>query len=424
MSISGLFARLTRFALASACAMSCAACRKPVPDEMVYTGRASPRTTTGAGGGASTTAARGSDVAFSKTAFLASIADCAQDRYREFAARARTLVEKAGAAVDNANEVNAAAARDAWRGAIASWQEAEVFRFGPAARSTEPGGKDLRDQIYSWPLVNRCGIEEQLVNPTYASGGMASLLINVKGLSAFEYLAFYAGNENVCSQFSTINAHGTWASLAPGDLAQRKAIYAAAVADDVLVHASALVNEWDPARGQFRRELTQAGAGSVTFASEPMALNAVSDALFYIELEAKDWKLGRPLGLLECLEPTCPDAVESLYAWQSTAHLRANLVGFRRIFQGCGDGGQGLGFDDWLRAAGASDLEGRMLAALAAAETALATLDLPLEQAILSEPAKVDAIHAAFKTLTDLLKIEFVTVLNLELPKATVGDND
>jgi hypothetical protein len=34
------------------------------------------------------------------------------------------------------------------------------------------------------------------------------------------------------------------------------------------------------------------------------------------------------------------------------------------------------------------------------------------------------AVYTAFKGLTDLLKTEFVTVLNLELPKSTQGDND
>ena len=37
---------------------------------------------------------------------------------------------------------------------------------------------------------------------------------------------------------------------------------------------------------------------------------------------------------------------------------------------------------------------------------------------------KVVAVHAAVKKLNDLLKTEFVTTLNLDLPLGAVGDND
>ena len=75
------------------------------------------------------------------------------------------------------------------------------------------------------------------------------------------------------------------------------------------------------------------------------------------------------------------------------------FVGFRRLFQGCGEGYAGVGFDDWLRDAGAGDLAERMIASL-------------------------NGVDAAVKEVTDELKTEFVTVLNLELPSAAEGDND
>lgn len=48
--------------------------------------------------------------------------------------------------------------------AFASWQENEVLQFGPAAPLAVAGGQELRDQIYSWPLVSRCAVEETLVS--------------------------------------------------------------------------------------------------------------------------------------------------------------------------------------------------------------------------------------------------------------------
>jgi uncharacterized protein len=442
---------VTRFpataVLVAAIVLSSGACRKEAPHEVVNTGRTTtakpPVTTAGAGGTGGGTGSGGAGGAgtagsaasaggggtgatptapFSKAALLGAIADCAMDRYREFHELAVMLDHKShgpGLAM-----VDFAALRDAWLVVMANWEEVELFRFGPMARATDPGGRDIRDQIYGWPLVNRCGIEERLVSRGYDAPDFGTSLINVRGLAAFEYVAFYEGSDNGCSDFSTINAHGTWAALGSHAIAQRKLEYAAAVSQDIVAHAGALVSAWGPIGGNFRTELVGAGTVSATFSSEQKALNAVSDALFYIELEAKDWKLGRPLGLGDCGTPRCPEALESLYAQQSTAHLRHNLVGFRKLFQGCESGYGGFGFDDWLRAVGASDLADRMLDALTRAEDAVKALDPPLEQALATDGAKVMAVYDAFKGLTDLLKADFITTLNLELPKPTQGDND
>lgn len=411
-------------------ALAVATCRKPPPDELVYTGTApgtaptSPPTVTvpvpmpsGSGPGPG-----GGD--FTKAALLSAVADCTFARYRDFEAGARALrdaeVENAAApTVEGATRVRAA-----WLAAADLWQEAEPFRLGPAAGAAEPGGRDLRDQIYAWPVISRCKVEEQIVNGAYAGPGFATSLVNGRGLFALEYLSFYEGADNACSPFSPINAEGGWAALTPDELVRRKAAYGAAAAGDVLVRAGELVAAWDPTSGPFRADFLKAGAGSTTYPSEQDALNAVNQALFYVEKEVKDYKLGRPLGYYECAATTCPEAVESLYARTSTANVRANLRGFGRLFNGCGEGGAGLGFDDWLSAVGASDLAGRMRGALAGAEAAALALELPVDQALTSDPTKAAALHASVKALTDLLKTEFITVLNLELPKGAEGDND
>ena len=116
--------------------------------------------------------------------------------------------------------------------------------------------------------------------------------------------------------------------------------------------------------------------------------------------------------------------MESRFTSNSLAYLRENLLGFRRLFQGCGSEYAGIGFDDWLRDAGAGELADRLLANLAGVEVALGGVSGSLAQALVQDRASVLAIHTAVKAVTDDLKTEFVTVLNLELPAATEGDND
>lgn len=365
--------------------------------------------------------------AFSKAALIAASADCAVWHYCTFESGARTLVSATSAYRDEPSAARQAEAQQAFASAMASWQRAELFRFGPAARTGEPGGQDLRDLIYAWPVRAECKVDEQTVSQSYASAafhGVDFVASPVTGrtLSALEYLLFNGSTQNRCSAFASINASGGWAALAADELQARRRAYAAEVAVDLNTRGEQLLGAW---RDGFRARFTESGAGNPVFTSEQQVLNAVSNALFYLDLELKDQKLATPLGLTpECAATACPDAVESRFTSYSLSHLRENLVGFRRLFQGCGADYAGVGFDDWLRDVGAGELAERMLGNLAGIDAALGRVQGSLAQALVQDRASVLAIHTAVKAVTDDLKTELVTVLNLELPAATEGDND
>jgi len=365
------------------------------------------------------------DEPFSKAAFLRQVADCAVARYQDFEAHAAALDEAAKANVAAPSEATANAVKNAWLAANATWQVAEIFRFGPAARTTDEdaGAQELRDQIYAWRFGARCPIETALVDQAYASSNFGSSLISNRGLGAAEYLLFYQGSDNQCPDYSAINKNGGWAALGSVEIASRKRAYAAAVAADVLANIHKLLQAWDATGGNFRQKLTQPGSGSV-YPNEQAALNTVWHGIFYVEKEVKDYKLGIPLGVSECVTGLCPEALESRYANVSTDNIRQNYLGFRRLFQGCGARYSGLGFDDWLDAIGAGDLRSRMLNALDGAQRAIDALDPPLEVSITQNTSLVWDVYNALKELTDLLKSEFVTVLDLELPAGAGSDND
>jgi predicted lipoprotein len=432
--------------LASSLGVSLAfACRKASPDEVVN-GKVGAGGSSSSGGTGNLAGSAGApplpdsgielscdvpephaDSTFTKQKLLEAAADCAMYRYCRFEGAASALRDASRAFADNPDTTRRDNARAAWRQAIDTWEEAELFSFGPAASQTEPGGKDFRNLIYSWPLNGRCKVDEQTVNRFYESpdffGPPNRSLVNGRTLSALEYLAYYEGTDNGCHQLSPINANQTWSALDRTELTRRKAAYAAAAAEDVLANARALAQAWSPEHGNFRATLTH--TGNAVYASEQAALNAISDAMFYLERQVKDQKLGIPLGLLpECTTPPCVDAIESRYANASIDHVRANLRGFRALFQGCGAGNSGIGFDDWLNAVGSGELATRMLQALDAADAAAAGVNSPLQDALVSDRARVEALHTAIRNVATPLKTEFVTVLNLELPKTSEGDND
>lgn len=445
--------------------LSLVACRKAEPDEIVTPPRRSSSAEGSsaailpATGGAATTLPSGSgstggfagvdggtvspglqcdlvprviDVPFTKARLLEAAADCAMAQYCQFAAVAERLRDSAMAYGQQLTEESLAAARAAWLDAMQVWEQTEVFRFGPAAPA--PQGKDYRDLVYSWPRDVRCRVDEQTVSEFYATeaffGPPSQSFVNGRSLATLEYLLFYGASDNGCTQFSSINATGSWQALSALQLQQRKALYATAAAQDVLATAYALVREWQPGHGNYLQRFTQPGTANGAYPDEQSALDAVNYGLFYLEKEVKDWKLAVPMGLSpDCAAVTCPDRIESRYAGHmarglENRHLQANLAGFRRLFQGCGPNGQGLGFDDWLQQLGANELAERMLQALTHAEDLVANLEVPISEAIGTQPERVMAIYDAIKAVSDPLKSEVLSTLNLQVPQTSETDND
>ncbi len=380
----------------------------------------------GGSDGTTSTSSGGVDAGgFDKSALLRAFGQCALDTYREVETGAALLDASAARALTDTTPAASDAARESWKTSIDAWERAELFGFGPAALTGSPGGRDLRDPIYAWPLVNRCLIEQQLFDKVYEKPELATALVNTRGLGAAEYLLFYEGSDNACPATASLNSSGGWAALGAAEIATRKRAYARAIAADTLTRSHDLVAAWDPARGNFVATLASAGAGQV-FVSQQMAFNAVSNAFFYVDDFVKNMKLGKPAGFnLGCAAPPCVADVESPWAHRSKEHLKNNLVGFDRLLRGCAADGSGLGWDDLLTAVGDAALAKKLTDALDVSRGLLDALKEPtLEDDLVKDATGVKALYDSLRVIVVLLKTEFITVLDLELPKRVEGDND
>lgn len=374
----------------------------------------------------SSNSSAGASRGFDRNALLASLAEnVIVPTYAELVTATAALETAAAAYATSLSPSDLAAARVAWRAAMHVWQRAELTQLGPAGISgAVPGGQDLRDEIYSWPLVNRCRTDTIVVSGDYAhTETFANELVNVRGLDALEYLLFNESTANACAPQTPINAEGSWDALT--DVAQRRADFAHSLSLILHEHAQVLHAAWDPQAGNFTAELAGAGQSATTYDSAQAALNAVSDAMFYIEGVTKDVKLAVPTGLSpDCSSDTCPNDLELAFSHDSKEAIRQNIIGFAHLLSG-GTADDALGFYDWLRHVGAGDLADTMQAKIDDAEAAVDAIEEDdLAVALANDPASVEALYFALKSATDLLKSDFITVLDLELPQDVQGDND
>lgn len=356
---------------------------------------------------------------------LRSAAACAWSASEDFLATTDALVESVSAwneAPDDEEKRDAAKA--AWEVSRASWQLAELTQYGPAgAERTEAsgtiGGLAYRDEIYSYPVINSCKVDQGLVSEVYQES-LTDVASNIRGLDALEYLLFYTGTDNSCPSTTNINTDGSWEAVS--DLTERRAAYAFAVALDIATTAADLEKAWDPAHGNFFAELENAGSAEV-YESQSQALEDVVNAAIYLDLILKDSKLGMPLGTaVKCSLEACPESAEHRSAVRSIESMRDNFLGFEKLWQGCGEDAKGL--RALLVEEGGGALATQIDEALDAVDEALdAITEEDVNTLVAEDRESADALYAKVKDLTDLLKDDLTQIFVVSL-RGAKGDND
>jgi len=320
------------------------------------------------------------------------------------------------------DEVPRENARAKWHDTMAVWQELELMQIGPAASGDAVAAEDLRDEIYSWPTVNPCLVDQVTVSADYeAADFFETAFVTAYGLDALEVLLFAPDDENGCPPQVDINADGSWDALGVDGVKERRAAYALVVASGIRDRIQELETAWDPAGEDFSGALAAPGSATSPYESSSEGLNAVLDALFYLETMTKDRKVGRPLGLTDdCVGTECLLEIESPFAGASHEWIVVNLAAFRTLF----DGGDGGGMDDLLVVHGQGAAADGMHAALDVADAAAAAIDVPIDEAAGNDDPRLLELHAALADVTDLLKSDVTTLLSLDLPDEAAGDND
>lgn len=327
------------------------------------------------------------------------------------------------AALGNATSEQITVARDnakqAWRNAINIWQQAEVMKVGPLADNNGL----LRDKIYSWPVVNSCSVDFEVVN--FRAGVVNGQPYNIanrtpsrRGLAAIEYLLF---NEQLNHSCTTSTQPDNWDNQTDEYRKIARCEFAIEAAQDVNNSAQELMIAWSGSDG-FANTLKAAGTEGNQFSTELEAINRISDGLFYIDTFTKDGKLATPLGLLanNCGAQVCPEIVESVYSHNSIVNIENNLLAFQKLLTG----DVGIGFTHYLIDVGAQDTANTISTDVQLAIDGVQNYQNTLAETLVNNEEQVIQTHADVKAVTDKLKVDFITSLSLELPVTSAGDND
>lgn len=326
--------------------------------------------------------------------------------------------------------------QDQWREAMSDWQRAELYWVGPLADNENA----LRNRIYSFETTawaDPCAVDIAVIAAENADFDITRRANTARGLDALEYLFFNENLNTACS--AAVPQTQGWNDLSADERVQKRCEYAALVASDIRSSAQTLVSAFAINDGNYRSRF-------INVANASFHLKQLSDALFYIEKETKDAKLGTPLAFVDCAGRACPNAVESRFAAQNAAHIADNLRAFKHLF----NGGSGVGFDDLIAFEGFPEvsigINQKVDAALTLAQQLVnsdlkAQAQLQLNDA--SEALKDDCVaaslvpdqaasaeqhfchlHGLIKRISDQMRTDFVTIVNVDLPDRAQSDND
>jgi len=377
---------------------------------------------------------------FDFVAMLANYADSIiVPNYESLADTTNVLAAESGSiatycsAIGSDNESSArSAAQAAWKTTMDAWQTTTLHELGPI----QANNNALRNRISSFARgssLSTCGVDQAVVlansNPNFS---LSSRSANQRGLGAVEYLLFSDNLEHSCS--SQITETTDWNTRPEIERKQLRCAYAQTLAGDINAAAQRVVKAWLIDADNYRSEF-------INPSSLDTNLKALSDALFYLDTETKDTKLGIPLGInATCSQPSCPEVIESPYAEYSLNNIAQNLRSFLNLLQG----GSGLGFDDIIAQAGVAEVTELMRQNTEAAIGEINTMSTSLRQQAEGISNEEDAqtcldaantpdsqrsipacnLYGYLRRVTDTLKVGFVAAVDVDLPDRAQSDND
>ena len=326
------------------------------------------------------------------------------------------------AAIETSSDKETAhtAVQDGWRSTMRVWQQLEVMQIGPLGSSLSIlGGEDLRDEIYSWPTVNRCRVDQKTASLQWQEEDFFTTnLVNSYGLDALEHMLF-SGPDSVCDPLVPPVSDGSWEAMGAEGVSLARAGFSGRIVDEIAAQIEDLITTWHPDGGDYSGLLVAEG-GNAIYSSPQEALNAVYHATFYIESTTKDRKLAQPLGLRDCEEVSCPEDLEGLISGETVPMVIANLEGFKKLFTGGAD----IGFDDLLVDLGHGDLAESMVANVEQSISDFENFEGSLYDAIAAGDPTAEDLLGTLTLLTAEIKWDLSTVLSLTVPEENKADND
>lgn len=316
-----------------------------------------------------------------------------------------------------------------WKKTTDSIHFLESFMIGPI--------KGYLEEIYSREMINPCGIDTELIKANRNKKYKGPRQVSKKGITAIEYLMYDKTIKSSC--IADIPMVKEWEKKDNLSKKKDRCHYLKFVAKDLVKHTNTYNNTWSKDGENYPHQLLNKNIlGSVD-----ATINALTDAVFFLEVVTKDKKIGIPTGINdnECEWGFCPHQSEHIFSNYSFSSLIKNLEGTRAILTGTNPltGQKGFGFNSYLASIEHKFVGDLMIHKIDKAiknlksqpvGTSVHTLTLNLDipsckrSSSTNREQEACALYYDIKQVTDVLKTEFLVAMQVAAPRDAQGDQD
>jgi hypothetical protein len=319
-------------------------------------------------------------------------------------------------------------AQQAWLAAMGSYHQIFTAPFGPVYENA----RDIANNIYSWPLMNECGMHVEMVDIKTSGQFNSKTLYSSKGLMAVEFGLFKDLETTTCNtRNKAFNKVHDW--LKNDEFSKTKDMcgLAKVAAQGVQVQSEKLVQAWALDSGNFTRRMVDGSE----FESFKFVLNRITDGLFTMMEGVKDVQLGKPMGLhKDCLDASgkCVNDIENKWSQTGLNALEKQFEGLDMILN---QGGLGA----YLTAQGFPGIyqslvdQNQIILDQIAGVKKLGTLNEQIQNLNVTDCENttetnnlvpVCAVQRQTRVLAQTFRSEFFPALILDAPLVYQGDND
>ena len=336
-------------------------------------------------------AAANSDPPTKKAVVVALTANVIVPAYEQAAARMSDLAAAADTLCAAPDPAALTAARQAWREARAAWSFTAPLRFGPVMTRKSLG-------LVDWPAAPAAEIDTALAaRESITLNDLREFLpSDRRGLGVMEYLLFGADDD-------------TLAALS--DPATLRCDYLTALSQAAAAEVDAALLEWtqgDGDAGPYRAVFDGSAASSL---HESAALTDLVSAIVFLNQRIARMQLAPALGM-DGVTPD-PSSIPGGPAHNAVADMQSQVRAMQAVYSG-GDSADALGLRH-LTAQLSPEIDRQTAAALESAAAAIADLEEPLPETILSNPAPGQAAFDRIIAVQRLFNADIASLLNISI---------
>lgn len=282
-------------------------------------------------------------------------------------------------------------AQDEWYETRAAWEQSEAMLFGPAVDN------NFDPRIDSWP------VDFNAIQDVWNSGNeftqdyINGLADELKGFHPIEFLLFGQNGDATEADFTD----------------QRKIDYLKAMSLNLKRITDSLYADWNPAAGNYGKNLLEAGTGNSKYDSKHAVMIEIANAMAGIVSEVGDGKLAEPFSANDPSKAN-PLLAESPFSKNSFTDFTYNIKGAQNVYLGGYDDESGAGMSAFVSIYN-KDLDAQIRAKFKAVISNLQNYDVSYGDAIINKRSQVQKSIDALEDLKSILETDLINLINLNV---------